>query len=510
MPGILNHDSTAILASVFVRDSDVYTDTRSLDRDLAAIAEKTLLADIPKEHMLAHARLTKILRGTRWVLQREDGRLKLDVSEAWPNFFTDETQCITINIPLTMKLAYKRLTKAAGDYLWSKSLGGSFWARDRGHRRSLTDLILPWAFRHEYGHSVDYLTQFMNRFGSRREFGGWVAYKGADAGGEGKRSRRVALVQDVLVGVCRDRRERPRSVEDCKAATDCLANFISQKDAYVGKGYRATIEAAIAGVADARLRGHLERVWQVIAAGAGQPWLRGDLLAMEVVDGRVYSYSGGDDAWFGFDAAAYRQRVSNYQFASPSEWFAEYYSARYAEKTGPAMHATLRKYMSRAIIEEIDDLLRRDCGGRPTALRPFKWSDGGDDQFTAKQRAYVERCRHYQRDDGTYCVIECKLCKREESDRSFRVAQRKKLLDANVLCVTCSQALAQCDLFTGSPPALCSPCAAKVAGVQRLQDARATLDERCKQPVPVCPQRHWTPTPIDSFDGLIPCPWYDL
>lgn len=507
MPGILNDECTAIDDKVFRRDSNLYVDTRSLDRDLADIANKTLLADIPKPHMLAHSRLAKILRGTKWSIFIKDRRLKFDVGEAWPNFFDDDLRCITINIPLKMKLAYKSMSKATGDYIWSKTLGGSFWARDRGHRRSMTDLIMPWAFRHEYGHSIDYLTQFMNRHGSRRDFGGWVAYKGADAGTSGTTNRHKALVQDVLVGVCRERRELPRSVDECKSATKCLTDFMSQKDAFTGKAHRTTIETTIAGITDARLRGHMERVWRVVDAGATQPWLRGDLLAMYVIDGRVYSYSGGDAAWFSFDASAYRQRVSNYQFASPSEWFAEYYSARYASTTGPAMYKTLRDHLDGKIIAEIDNLLALDCGGSPSALRPFTWTGV---QFDEKRRKHVDRCIFGRRKDDTFIVAECPSCQSENSERVKRDVKRTNLLRANVLCGACTQALSRSDIFNDELPALCSQCDVNTAGQAKFRSDWTALGDQCKQAVSACPKRHWTPTPRDSFDGLIPCPWYDL
>ena len=510
MPGILNEDSTAIDSKVFRGDSTLYKDAKSLDRDLARIANDTLLRDIPKPHMLAHSRLTKILRGTTWSISIKDRNVRINVGDAWPNFFDDETQCITINIPLKMKLAYKSMSKATGDYIWSKALGGSFWARDRGHRRSMTDLILPWAFRHEYGHSIDYLTQFMNRYGSRREFGGWVSYTRRDGGGLEASNKRQELVQDVLVGVCRERRERPRSVEDCRAATSCLVNFITQRDSFTGADYRRTIETTIAGITDAGLRSHMERVWRVIDDGAKQPWLRGDLLAVYVIDQRVYSYNGGDGAWFSFDASAYRRRVSNYQFGSPSEWFAEYYSARYAENTGPAMHKTLRDHMDGKVIDEIDDRLRHDCAGSPSALRPFKWSDGDDSQFNAKQSKYIGSCVKYRREDGTFNLSECKSCQSEASERKLRTDSRDKLLGANILCGTCAPALATSDILAGVLPALCNQCDTSVAAQPTHSKTWTDLRDRCKRAFPSCPKRHWTPTPINSFDGLLPCPWYDV
>lgn len=371
----------------------------------------------------------------------------------------------------------------------------------------MTDLIMPWAFRHEYGHSIDYLTQFMNRYGSRAEFGGWVAYKGNDAGTSGTPNRHKALVQDVLVGVCRQRRERPRSVDECRGATKCLVDFMSQTSTFTSKDHRRTIQTTIAGTTDAGLRSHLERVWQVIDAGAKQPWLRGDLLAMLVIDGRVYSYSGGDRAWFSFDASAYRQRVSNYQFASPSEWFAEYYSARYAKTTGPAMYKTLRDCMDEKIIGEVDDLLLRDHARSPSALQPFTWTGV---QFNEKQRKYVDKCTFGRREDDTFIVADCSTCGNENVHRNKRDMQRKALLGANLLCGTCTQALVRSDIYHGELPALCSQCDANTAGQEKFRSSWTALRDQCRQVVPACPKRHWTPTPIDSFDGLIPCPWYDL
>jgi hypothetical protein len=348
----------------------------------------------------------------------------------------------------------------------------------------------------------------MNRHGSRKEFGGWVAYKGSDAGQSGTPARRRALVQDVLVGVCRERGERPRSVEDCAAATSCIVKFIEQEAAFTGKDHRRTIETTIAGITDPSLRGHMERVWKVIEAGATQPWLRGDLYSMYVVAGRVYSYSRGDAAWFSFEASAYRQRVSNYQFASPSEWFAEYYSARYARTTGPAMYEALKKYMKSDLIGEVDNLLALDCNGNPSALRPFTWTGGI--QFNEKQRRHIDNCTFGRREDDTFIVKKCESCETEYTKRVERDAKRHEVLRANVLCGTCSQGLARSDIFNEELQELCGQCDTSIAGSEKLRSTWTALRTLCKQAVPACPKRHWTPTPIDSFDGLIPCPWYDL
>ena len=522
MPGIVNDKGTKLLPSLFVRDSNVYANTCSLDADLVAMANATLLADIPMEHLRGHVRLKKILRGTTWVITLRGGAPKFDPGQ-WANWFTHEDQCIVINIPLKMKRAYKAMSKATGDYLWSRKGGGSFWARDRAHRKSMTDLILPWAFRHEFGHSIDYLTQFMNRFGSRPEFGGWVAYKWED--GDSRTSRFKSLIQDVLAGVCRERRDLPRSLTDTKTyyvqsrkvvepvfgdAPAKIAQFMTQEREYTGETHLAAIAKAIARIKDSRLRSHFERVWEVIAAAAKEPWLKGDLSSMYVIDGRVYSYYEGDESWFSFDARAYRRRVSNYQFASPSEWFAEYYSARYAAKTGPAMYATLRRYMDAKFVDEIDTILASDCRGTPPVMQPFRWSAVADDKLSAKQIDYIKRCSLSRRGGGTWRVTKCNACSDEHLAIFKRNVNRETLLKSGLLCQTCAQALRTADILNDEVQALCSKCSAAVGSSSGLKSAWTYLHTNTKSPVVVCSKDHWTPVPIDSMEGLIPCPWYDL
>ncbi|MCB9706936.1 MAG: hypothetical protein H6711_34140 [Myxococcales bacterium] len=517
MPGLLTSDESQLDPKLFTWAQNKseqkiapYLNTTALGADLVAMANKTLLSDVPPEHLRGHVRLQKILRGTTRAITMRGLKVEFDPGQ-WANWFTAEDQCITINIPLKMKWVYKNMTKARGDALWSGNQG-VFWARDRAHRKSMTDLILPWAFRHEFGHSIDYLTQFMNRFGSRREFGGWAAYVGGDYS-SGPRDRRKSMIQDILTGVCRERSEIRRSLDDTAkmtSAANSLIDFASQEDKYTSATFRATIKSNIAAIGDSRARSHMERVWEIIDAGSKQPWLSGSLLEMLVVDGRVYSFNAMDGAWHSFCAAAYRERVSNYQFASPAEWFAEYYSARYGEKSGPAMYKTLRDNMPKKSIDEADRLLAADCDTNTKALKAFLWSDIPDlsKTLSAKQLKHIESCTRGRRKDGTFYIASCKACMTEYSGANLRLGSRSDILGANVLCTACTQALTSCDLLTQEVKPLCTQCTSAINASNKLKVNWSYLCGATKTPVVPCTRSHWTPTPIDSVEGLIPCPWY--
>jgi hypothetical protein len=60
-------------------------------------------------------------------------------------------------------------------------------------------------------------------------------------------------------------------------------------------------------------------------------WIKGAGAASYAVGGRVYQESYGGD-WCSYDPAALGQRVTNYQFRAPGEWFADAYSAFFLGK----------------------------------------------------------------------------------------------------------------------------------------------------------------------------------
>jgi hypothetical protein len=492
MPTILNSAEDALVGSLFTDSSKLCPNTRDLDPDLVALANKTLLEKdgIPRSHLRAHSRLRKILRGTN--------DTKLDPGE-WPNFFTADSETIVINIPLGFKRIYARMSKAFGDGLWSMFSRGSFWGRDLNHRRTMTDLMLPWAFRHELGHSIDYLVQFMNRFGREPEFGGWVSYQNPTWDRLGSR----ALVQDVLTGVARASGDRSkRSADACPAVADELVAFIV--GAKEGAAARKAIEEKIDAVADTDYKKYFKRVWEVLAAASRDPWLLGDLRKMDVVDGRVYSCWKDVNEWHSFGADAYRQRVSNYQFASPSEWFAEFYSARYGESSGPKMYATMKAHVKQAVLEKFD-LCMNDLSSRNGVLLPFTWVGVKDADLSPEQQR-VFAVLKARRSDGT--VRGDKHCRACSTERSKVVGRQNavNILEATVpLCATCSARLAS-QHVEDLDPTLCGSCTALVDGNSEYKRQWGMLCKEAATAIPRCGAAHWVPA--DEFSGLLPWSWY--
>lgn len=70
--------------------------------------------------------------------------------------------------------------------------------------------------------------------------------------------------------------------------------------------------------------GLLKILGQAVGAGNPAPYILGG--SPTVAGGRIYIVGGPDHTWFSFLKSDWDNRVSYYQFATPEEWFAEFYA----------------------------------------------------------------------------------------------------------------------------------------------------------------------------------------
>lgn len=328
--GIMNTDTNKIDDSVF--DRGMRAGYANLDMDLRDVVSNTLTADIPLAHRMGID--VQILRGTKWVVDISSRSISADL-RAWANWYHHD-RCIEINVPLKWKWELKQMLKARGDLFWTLTMRkhASFWGRAPSERYKMTDRLLPWAIRHEFGHAVDHQIGWTSKVSHLRSFGGW-----SDIGP-------TSMLEQIMVAEGFDKDQRDVLL-DHGELTMALHSFFAVQNSK----NRKALEATVSRDENKRL---LKLVCDLIEAGAKQPWLTGNPVDHK---GRVYSYAADYNKWYSFDLEAYERRISNYQFATPQEWFAEYYAARYGENTGNAMYEHLYKHMGFRRIKFADDII---------------------------------------------------------------------------------------------------------------------------------------------------------
>ncbi|WP_211245828.1 DUF4157 domain-containing protein [Actinomadura oligospora] len=163
--------------------------------------------------------------------------------------------------------------------------------------------LVKWTLRHEIGHSVDRKVGWALHLSSRPEFGGW------------RREHRAGIVEALAT--------RFGFAPEAFAAGTSL-----EPDAL--REHAANLDGHFAGCGlDDERRG---QVVGFVRKALAQPWMLNDGGRAHLeVGGRIY-HVDHYDAWVSYEAAARGNAVSNYQFSTPDEWFAEAYAAYYDPK----------------------------------------------------------------------------------------------------------------------------------------------------------------------------------
>ncbi|MCA1227594.1 MULTISPECIES: hypothetical protein [unclassified Saccharopolyspora] len=184
--------------------------------------------------------------------------------------------------------------------------------------------LLEWTVRHEVGHSVDAMVEWSVELAAQERFGGWRVH-GGDADGEVARAvLRKADLLDVLGGL-------PQA-----AAVSTLSALIRTPEVR-GNGDRlhAYFERFKALLAPPEFERRRDLALRFVRLALAQPWSLDDGGATVLdVEGRTYHVDQYDD-WVSYSTAQRRAHaLSNYQFSTPKEWFAEAYAACYDPEPG--------------------------------------------------------------------------------------------------------------------------------------------------------------------------------
>ncbi|SDC13087.1 hypothetical protein [Actinokineospora iranica] len=202
--------------------------------------------------------------------------------------------------------------------------------------------LVEWTVRHEVGHSVDLMVAWERDLAGEERFGGWRTY---DNGLDLDEVAEAVLTRAGLhtVNPAGHRQAvttlsgllRPRSARENAAGNESrLHRFLAR--------YQPHLDAAA----------HAERsalVLRFVRLALAQPWTLDDGGAPILdVDGRTF-HVDHYDTWVSYSTAQRRQHaLSNYQFSTPREWFAEAYAAYYdpAEGVRDRLSAEVRAWFA--------------------------------------------------------------------------------------------------------------------------------------------------------------------
>ncbi|MBL9103713.1 MAG: hypothetical protein JNL82_22390 [Myxococcales bacterium] len=297
-----------------------------------------------------------------------------DVGRGQMESLYDGERAIRITVPFKARAIYMRMPLSVVDWMYMRMKGraaaDSCWGRS-GSDRQLPHMelkLLAHTVRHELAHAICPVIGWEERRSALPQFGGWwhtkshndwieAMIRGAakDAGlvlgpkppppsGSGPKN----LPEDpvyALFGMPWDRGTLFHALNTaCKkdeAGPPATAIKAATRGQYAGGLYEhvrtnkaGTIwdEVVKAAVNEPRVPAIFERVCRALDQALRSPWWTVDGGGV-VLDGRIYQrdYHGDN---YSYLREAHARRVSNYQFANPSEWFAEAYAFYFAGPEG--------------------------------------------------------------------------------------------------------------------------------------------------------------------------------
>ena len=273
--------------------------------------------------------------------------------------------------------------------------------------------------RHELGHAMERTYTIMDKFGAEPEFGGWQVHgKDVDpllggalasfevdarrATAEGKAQGKTVDNKPILAArdnesktydpyrpdkedETRDKstgqQNHTRSTEKPAAKTtvsskDPAKLALTKKLGEVGPSAWPEVKKAAPELATTRAGQWLEKLSGATHYSIEDPVQLG---------GRVYVYEngGGVQGWASYLAGARKKKVSNFQFKSPREWFAEVYAAYYNDMKEPGKSLGSVDAASKRFIDEMRSRMSKD----PLAFQDREESKDGTRNLNAAREA---------------------------------------------------------------------------------------------------------------------------
>ncbi|MEX1020869.1 MAG: hypothetical protein WDZ49_14500 [Litorilinea sp.] len=224
--------------------------------------------------------------------------------------------------------------------------------------------LLPYTIRHEMGHAVDHKIKFTKTRGRLKQFGGWIQHGGdEDERGvhDDANSDRVIAHFMAKEGLSDDNLKAPDNMYTSVSMVLDAAKQGNPLPLDLDRYYNNVKHATIDGETIQKMR----RAERKLLKARNSPWMLNDGGAGDLKhNGRVI-HLDHYNTWVSYDADERTNHgVSNYQFSSPGEWFAEAYAVYYEPDQGVGVRGRNR------LNEATKSWLNKNLG-------PYPGQDGG-------------------------------------------------------------------------------------------------------------------------------------
>jgi hypothetical protein len=199
-----------------------------------------------------------------------------------------------------------------------------------------TGNLVSWTLRHETGHAVDQKIKFTSARAKLPQFGGWRTYD------EQKPAEMKELATAFLLkaGFTAGQIDIPTTDIPIKSLKELLSERIAAGEIGIRPTWLGPF-AKVLHMPDAQIKQLFDALSKSIGIASAHPWTfsdgGGDLVK---VGDRMY-HRDHYGTWVSYLAAERATALSNYQFSSPGEWFAEAYAAVYDSDKKSAARARL-------------------------------------------------------------------------------------------------------------------------------------------------------------------------
>ena len=195
-----------------------------------------------------------------------------------------------------------------------------------------TGNLVSWTLRHETGHAVDQKIKFTSARAKLPQFGGWRTYD------EQKPAEMKELATAFLLKAGFSAGQLDIPTKDTPIRT--LRELLSERIASGELGIRPTWLhpfARVLGLTKPEVEQLFDALAKSMEIATAHPWTFSDGGGDLVKVGERMYHRDHYGTWVSYLAAERATALSNYQFSSPGEWFAEAYAAVYdSDKKSPA------------------------------------------------------------------------------------------------------------------------------------------------------------------------------
>lgn len=228
--------------------------------------------------------------------------------------------------------------------------------------------LLPWTLRHEIGHSVDKQIHWKEDYSKERMFGGWETFDNDEC--------ILKKIISMVIG----------NVTDYKFVFDKKPIPNSLAPAALKQKIKNESTSVILTINDKEINsGDMDTITKKYGIAINHPWMFDDGCKNDLIYGdRIYMYDEyGEPCSYIAEAREYA--VSNYQFSSVNEWFAEAYAAFY----NPDPNAMSRERLS----DDVKHWFTENLGGY---YNSDKWnSPAAFITKNGKLTAAYKKCAYY-------------------------------------------------------------------------------------------------------------------